>query len=325
MRNVDPNDPLVALLTARGFSIRALAPLSGDLSTRRYLRAQIEPEGTAVLALYPETLRGDCARFSISTRWLSELAVRVPGVLAADCSAGWMLVEDLGQRTLGDSRDLAAADLAAYFRRAVEIAERIRSLPREAVAELNPPLDAALLRREIEQTRTVYLEPRGLLKGAFGEKLATALDGLCAELAHPPLVPCHRDFMVRNLMPAGPPPGLAVLDHQGLRLGPPRYDLASLLNDTLFPPAPLELRLLDELLRGEADRRAYHRAAAQRTLKAIGSYAAAARRGIDRHLPLIGPTFERALAHLSKAPETASLAPELERRWRQAGEHPVLR
>ena len=35
-----------------------------------------------------------------------------------------------------------------------------------------------------------------------------------------------------------------MLDHQDLRLGPPFYDLASLLNDTLFPPPDAEEALL---------------------------------------------------------------------------------
>ena len=57
-------------------------------------------------------------------------------------------------------------------------------------------------------------------------------------------MPCHRDFMVRNLMPLRGRRGLVVLDHQDLRLGPPLYDLASLLNDTLFPPPEAEEALL---------------------------------------------------------------------------------
>jgi aminoglycoside/choline kinase family phosphotransferase len=133
--------------------------------------------------------------------------------------------------------------------------------------------------------------------------------------------------MARNLVPrprprpaaSGDEAALVVLDHQDLRLGPPGYDLASLLNDSLFPPAELEEGWLARVLPpGEAPRLAYHRAAAQRTLKAVGTFAAFARRGSDRHLPLIPPTLERALYHLGRLPEGRKLAPELERRWRQA-------
>ena len=78
---------------------------------------------------------------------------------------------------------------------------------------------------------------------ALAAALRAALDTLCASLGDEPPVPCHRDFMVRNLMPL-PNGALVVLDHQDLRLGPPLYDLASLLNDTLFPPPAAEEALL---------------------------------------------------------------------------------
>jgi aminoglycoside/choline kinase family phosphotransferase len=125
--------------------------------------------------------------------------------------------------------------------------------------------------------------------------------------------------MVRNLMPVDGMGGIAVLDHQDLRLGPPEYDLASLLNDTLFPPAEIEEELL-ALAPGapETHREGYHRAAAQRTLKAVGTYTKFSLRGANRHLPLIPPTLERFLQHLSRIPEGAPLDEDLGRAWEAA-------
>ncbi len=108
---------------------------------------------------------------------------------------------------------------------------------------------------------------------------------------------------------------LAVLDHQDLRLGPPLYDLASLLNDTLFPPPEIEEELLARVLRSEGDRVRYHRAAAQRTLKAVGTYTSFALRGADRHLPLVAPTLGHCLRHLARVPESAAIVDELGRAW----------
>jgi aminoglycoside/choline kinase family phosphotransferase len=121
--------------------------------------------------------------------------------------------------------------------------------------------------------------------------------------------------MVRNLMPLDGEGGIVVLDHQDLRLGPPAYDLASLLNDTLFPPPEIEEELL-AAAPGGADRVSYHRAAAQRTLKAIGTYTKFSLRGAHRHLPLIPPTLARGLHHLSRIPEGGPLAEDLGRVWR---------
>jgi aminoglycoside/choline kinase family phosphotransferase len=131
--------------------------------------------------------------------------------------------------------------------------------------------------------------------------------------------------MSRNLMPLDDQGGLAVLDHQDLRLGPAFYDLASLLNDTLFPPPEIEEELLATALpnlqaqTGETARTArseYHRAAAQRTLKAVGTYTSFSLRGADRHLPLIGPTLSRCLDHLARIPEGEALAEDLGHLWR---------
>jgi hypothetical protein len=174
-----------------------------------------------------------------------------------------------------------------------------------------------MLRRELTQTWDLFLEPRGLLADAdLALDLHAALDVLCATLGGEPPVPCHRDFMVRNLMPL-PGGELAVLDHQDLRLGPPLYDAASLLNDTLFPPAEAEEALVAAMISGAGpdDRVRYQRAAAQRTLKAVGTYASFARRGAIRHLPLIPPTLLRFVRNFSRLPEGEPLAARLAAAW----------
>jgi len=303
-------------LAAAGFDLRHARPLPGDVSPRRYQRLTAGGGATAILALYPTELRAACARFARSTAILDGAAVPVPRVLGADCDRGWMLLEDLGEVTVADLAPRPWSELGRYFEDAAGLAARIAALPPDLVRGLNPPLDRALLARELAQTRQALLEPRGLLppEGGPATPLDDALDELCRLLAEEPPVPCHRDFMARNLMPRDGG-RVAVLDHQDLRLGPPAYDLASLLNDTLFPPPALERALRDAAFPGAAGSMRYHRAAAQRTLKAAGTYAAFARRGHDRHLPLIGPTLRRFLRHFGKVPEGARLAPHLERGW----------
>jgi hypothetical protein len=326
-------------LRRRGRAIRAAHPMPGDVSRRCYVRLELEAGGTAVLALYPPELQETCRRYLRSGRLLAAAGVRVPAALDQDCGAGWALLEDLGERTLYEHEGRPWSELAGWFEDAVRTIGRIASLPAAAVAELNPPLDGELLARELHQTREHFLEPLGLAGGrgdvALGAELEAALGTLCARLGAEPPVPCHRDFGARNLVPLAAlgapgarPPGsesaLGVLDHQDLRLGPPAYDLASLLNDSLFPPPELEERLLElagwpEPAAGDGGARTgYHRAAGQRTLKAVGSYAAFAHRGAGRHLRLIPPTLERALGHLRRLPETAALAPRLAELWRPA-------
>lgn len=306
-------DALDAWLASVGFGHHEARPLSGDVSPRRYARLVREDGSSAILATYPPEVRSVCPRFLHTTELLTRAGVPVPRVLASDCDEGWMLVEDLGLQTLGEwGQDRPWSELTPWFERGLDLADRIARLPVEGLADLNPVLGRELLRKELAQTWDLFLEPRGLTGDAsLTRALSEALDAICANLGAETPVPCHRDFMVRNLMPL-PDGELVVLDHQDLRFGPPAYDLASLLNDTLFPPPEVEAALLG---RHPVDPVRYHRAAAQRTLKAIGTYASFARRGADRHLPLVPPTLARCLEHLSRVPESADLAAGLARAW----------
>lgn len=323
-----PND-LSPWLAAQGFAAARIEPLPGDVSPRRYSRVWLASGGSAILALYPEEIREIAVRYLRSTELLGSVAVPVPRIFAVDLARGWMLIEDLGAETLAERRDLDDRAVAPYFRHAALLGRRIAALsPALLLGDtadappFNPPLDGALLRRELLQTEEVFLSPRGLLgNGEQRTAIAALFDEICARLGAEPAVPCHRDFMARNLIPRIGADGaceVAVIDHQDLRLGPPLYDLASLLNDTRFPAPPLEAELLAVALGEGADLRSYHRAAAQRTLKATGTYARFAERGAPRHLPLIPVTLARALDHLGRIPEGEGLVPSLRALWKSA-------
>jgi N-acetylmuramate 1-kinase len=327
--------PILDALARRGHPVAEVRAMVGDVSRRRYFRVRLAGRrggspgsggGPAVLAVYPDETLDACRRYLAAGKLLTAQGVRVAEVVDFDCQAdrggGWVLLEDFGKKTLYEHAERPWPELGRFFEAAVDAIGRIAALPAGEVAELNPPLDGALLRRELDQTRECFFEPLGL-DGPEAENFQAALDTLCQRLAEEAPVPCHRDFGARNLMPLAQGEGAAavgVLDHQDLRLGPPAYDLASLLNDSLFPPAELEERLLCRAgcPDGGAARESYHRAAAQRTLKAVGSYAAFARRGSGRHLGLIPPTLARALRHLERLPEAAPLARSLAAAWKPA-------
>lgn len=304
---------LAAWLASSGFALRESRPLPGDVSPRRYTRLTGPDGGTAILATYPPEVRATCPRFLRTTALLERAGVPVPRVLASRCDEGWMLIEDLGPETLAEwGRGRSWSELEPWFERALGLVDRIGHIPVEELDGLNPRLGRELLRKELTQTWDLFLQPRGLTgNGALARALGAALDEICANLDAETPVSCHRDFMVRNLMPL-PDRDLVVLDHQDLRLGPPAYDLASLLNDTLFPPPDVEEELLASSRVSPVQ---YHRAAAQRTLKAVGTYTAFALRGADRHLPLVPPTLGRCLAHLARLPESAHLAADLTEAW----------
>jgi aminoglycoside/choline kinase family phosphotransferase len=313
-------------LAAAGWPLASIEPLAGDVSPRRYFRVRsalaARGDASAILSYYPEPARDAGRRFLATTTLLATAGVRVPRIEVAalgDGEPGFVLLEDAGVRTLYDLEGLDWPEVAPWLDRAVEIVATVQRVAPAAVVALNPPLDAALLRRELEQTWELLFLPHGASADpSFARDVRATFDLLCDRLGAQPAVVCHRDYMARNLVPlAGG--DLVVLDHQDLRLGPAAYDLASLLNDSLYPPAAAEAVWRDRGLAASAlVREDYDRAVAQRGLKIAGTFLAFAARGSRRHLRLLGPSVERALDALARLPEGAEITPALGRWWERA-------
>jgi aminoglycoside/choline kinase family phosphotransferase len=228
-----------------------------------------------------------------------------------------MLLEDLGEDTLYALHKSPWSELLPHLESAIDGLVKISELPVKEVEPLNPLLDGEALRLELNLSWDLLLQREDITGPVpLRRQLRQALDAVCEKLDSAPLVPCHRDFMARNLIVLSDTSDLGVLDHQDLRLGPRFYDLASLLNDSLFPPEELEKRLRGALASSAEEIELYRRCAVQRTLKAAGTFEAFARRGSSRHVPLIVPTLARAKEHLRQLPEGRHLPDELFERSR---------
>ena len=304
-------------LASLGYEVRGVRSLAGDVSPRRYFRLDLGQGQTAILAYYPPDAREACRRFISTSKLLQDASVPVPAILGANCTTGLMLLEDLGSSTLYDRQGEEWSFLTPYFEESLALWKRIRSLPLESVQDLNPALDRDLLIAEVRQTWEIYLTPRKLTgESHLGNGLWQALEETCEQLSKQPQVVCHRDFMARNLVLGATPPKVVVVDHQDLRAGPCFYDLASLLNDSLFPPPEIESALVATCISDDSEMLAYHRAAVQRTIKVVGTFEAFARRGNPGRLHLIPPTLGKALYHLGKTPEGKRVRSVLSELWR---------
>jgi len=314
---LEPNSLLTDVeqwLDHRGHDRGPLTPLAGDVSPRRYVRLQTATGPSSIVAVYPASMRDVGERFIETTRLLAGEDISVPSVLDWDPDAGMMLLSDSGQLAVHDAVALGA-DPKGYWLEATAILDKIARLDRTTVARLSRPLDGTTLRRELLQSWDLVLEPAGLVgAGSLTEDFRLALFTLCDRLAEPEPRPCHRDFMARNLL-LDAEDSIVVIDHQDLRLGPPWYDLASLLNDTLYADADEEAKHLDQARVPRAEREMYHRAAAQRSLKIVGTFAAFAARGVERHLPLIRPSLRAARRHLARVAEAAPAMRDLNAAW----------
>ena len=209
----------------------SLAPASSDASFRSYWRSTDENGATHVVMDAPPALE-NCAPFIDISARLHAAGLLVPTILAKDLDQGFLLLPDLGTRTL--LPELSAASVEQHYQSAM--AAILQMQIHADVAGL-PHYDALRLDAEME------LFPEWFLKRHLGVTPSCEdFDVIEATMMHlrnlalmQPKVFVHRDFHSRNLMLADPKNAaaqrLAVIDFQDAVRGPITYDLVSLLRD----------------------------------------------------------------------------------------------
>ncbi len=225
---------LGALASEHGLRPETLRPASADASFRRYLR--LDARGGSRIVMDAPPAKEDCRPFVKVAQLMAEAGLNVPRVLAWDEPQGFMLLDDLGTRTMIEAVGTEPTrETQRLYLRAVDALVAWQAASRPGVL---PPYDQALLARELALFPDWYLQQhRGV---AVQGELRTRLDGLFQLIIErnlaSPAVYVHRDFMPRNLMmPADPAePRLGVLDFQDAVHGPITYDIASLMRDAFL-------------------------------------------------------------------------------------------
>jgi len=307
--------------------------LAGDASTRAYFRLALEyAPGTSgpatVLLMQFDRHQTDAALDWLEIqRTLATLQLPVPEVYGGDPQAGLLCLQDLGDVTLGTR--LAGADdreSNLWYDRAVDLLADMQS----RVVEPEGPafarrFDVEKLMWEFDFMLEHYVE--GLLElklsAAARQAVRHEMQKICEDLAALETCFAHRDYHSRNLMVWGDQ--LVMIDFQDARLGPPQYDLVSLLRDSYVTlPENLVadkkerfLKRKENLEGHRIDREAFDAGfdlmSVQRNLKAVGTFAYQARaRGNRRYLPHIAPTLDYVRATLKRRPEMRTLGAALE-------------
>ncbi len=214
---------------ALGQSAPVLEPASADASFRRYFRTSSAGRSYIVMDAPPP--QEDCRPFVRIAGLMREAGVHVPEVLAEDLQRGFLLLEDLGDRTYLDIFNAGGADADALFDDALGALIQWQAASRPGVLA---PFDRVLLHRDLMLYPDWYVSKHLKLELTSLEMvtLQDAFRLLEDSALGTPQVYVHRDYMPRNLMLSSPNPG--VLDFQDAIYGPLTYDVASLFKDAFL-------------------------------------------------------------------------------------------
>ncbi|BEP94256.1 phosphotransferase [Acidovorax sp. A79] len=211
-----------------------LRPASADASFRRYLRID-SATGSSRIVMDAPPHQENCRPFVQVQGLMASAGLNVPQILAWDEPGGFMLLSDLGHRTVIELLNPGQPQAAyAWYQQATDVLLDWQKASQPGVL---PAYDEALLRRELALYPDWYLgRHRGVtLDDQQQATLGSAFDAIVAHNLAAPQVYVHRDFMTRNLMaPVEEGAPLGVLDFQDAVYGPITYDIASLLRDAFI-------------------------------------------------------------------------------------------
>ena len=326
-----------AFLAANGFAQASRKRIQGDASTRSYERLTRDgvsyilmnsprrPDGPPVRDGKPYSAIAHLAEsvtpFIAVARGLTERGFSAPQIFAADREAGLIVLEDLGGDLVVagdppapiDERYGAAADVLA----ALHGMELPDLLPVEPGLDYQlPGYDMQALLIEAELLLDWYLPKfNATISGAGRDKFIELWHDALTPALEAPATWVLRDYHSPNLLWLPQREGVArvgLLDFQDAVMGPPAYDVASLLQDARVDvPEALEIALLTRYSRARhaADpsfdakhfAQLYATMAAQRATKILGIFARLEKRDHKpqylRHMPRVWAYLRRSLAH----------------------------
>lgn len=329
------------LLTLSGSDDARRQRMPGDASTRSYARL-FKGNHSTILMNSPRRPDGaptydgksysaavhlaeDVKPFVAIANGLRERGYSAPAILHADLDEGFLITEDFGRASFvaGDpptpiaERYQAAVDMLATLHRnplpdtlalAPHLNYRVPPFDDNAMlVEVGLMLEWYLPDRGVAVTDSVHADFVRLWSELFGRTAATSKTWML------------RDFHSPNLIWLGQRRDVArvgILDFQDAVLGPPAYDLVSLLQDARIDvPEDIEIpmlthyarkrRVADPTFNPAAFAEEYAIMSAQRNTRLLGTFARLNRRDNKpqylRHQPRVWTYLSRALAHPSLA------------------------
>src|SRR5438105_11801427 len=248
-----------AYTSATGQPAGRVERLPGGAGNRTYWRVcGLTGPGAVVMELPADPVKSEEASkdhappelpFVNVHRYLERIGVRVPHLLLDASRDGFLVIEDLTDRTLEQALK-EGADRRALYSEAIDKLARLR-----AHAEANPDpscfawtraFDYDLYHWEFEHFIEYGLLGRGAKPtDAELQVLRREFARISLELAAAPRSFTHRDYQSRNIMVTDTGEQV-VIDFQDALQGPRQYDLVALLRDSYVE---LDRPLIDRMLR----------------------------------------------------------------------------
>ena len=257
-------------------------PIAGDASGRRFFRV-VGGAGPAVVIMdYGRPFQG-LTDDIVMTRIFQDASLPVAEIRHISHQGGFLVLDDLGERTLEDRLAEGPGAGPELYGAAVELAVKLAGPGTSALERSGRSLIPALDQERFRFEMNYFLEHYycGFLGRNERDTQFQPLKGYVLELADQaaavePKVLCHRDFHSRNLIVSSAG-RLSMVDIQDGRCGPLGYDLASLLWD---PYADIEADLRSRMIElfiekaepGPGFRLSLDLLAIQRMIKALGTF-----------------------------------------------------
>lgn len=306
-------DLAAQFLHASGWGDAECLLLNGDASDRRYSRlVNKTTDAQAILMDAPPESCGSQMPFCTIAKHLRKLGLSAPSIMAQDLSAGFLILEDLGDdlfaRAIPNDPDLEEKLYAA----AVVALVQVQNGPAPQLPIADPTVLAGATDLAFSHYCTAFdSAPDVAVQSAF----MSGFSDLLSEAFNSPPVLVLRDYHAENLLWLPGRNGNArvgLLDFQDAVLGHPAYDLVSLLQDARRDVShDIEAKMIDLFLsltdQSEQDfKRAYTLIGIQRHLRILGVFTRLCTQfGKSSYIDLIPRTWahlQRNLQHPCAAP-----------------------
>ncbi|WP_072777950.1 aminoglycoside phosphotransferase family protein [Marivita hallyeonensis] len=298
-----------AFLSEHGWSTARQQPLAGDASSRRYIRV-FSGEKRAILMVDPQD---DTGRFSALSQHLSKIGLSAPQVYAR--APGLMLLEDFGDDQFAQTIARDPTRESPLYRAATDVLVHLEGKPIPSGLHTLTPNGLADM---LEPAFTHYLPAIGQTETSRRNEIIHRFTDLFHMHLPTENVLVLRDYHAENMIwlpDRDDVQRVGLLDFQDAVIGPPVYDLVSLLQDARRDVSPAcQSETLNHF--AEATGRSmdvilplFHLLGVQRNLRILGVFARlAADRGKPGYIDLIPRVWGHTKTSLA-APVMEPLAP----------------